>query len=411
MSDAPGEAPQPNSSSSEQSSGCPDPSAAPPKLDPETLAIRARPHAAIRFKRGVIVGLAAAGASGLTVIAWTALGHHGYAGKAPPEDLAQPASQPSEALAALPANYGGVPRLGPPLPGDLGRPILAHQRTTPQPASEARRAADAVREQQATQARSARESALLVRTSAYEVPASASATQPAADTIASTPRLALDPASDPNGQQRKLDFVAGSANGDPINPHRIIAAASPYLLSAGSIISASLLTGLRSDLPGIVSAQVTENVYDSPTGRILLVPQGARLIGSYDSVVAFGQRRALVVWQRIVLPDGSSLVLDNVPATDPSGYSGLEDKVDFHSWALLKGVAVSTLLGVGAQLQFTGGNDLVEAVRQSTQQNVSRAGDQLTSRTLDIQPTITVRPGAPVKLVVHKDLVLMPWKG
>src|SRR3546814_11674231 len=88
---------------------------------------------------------------------------------------------------------------------------------------------------------------------------------------------------------------------------------------AGSVIAASLITGLNSDLPGLVTAQVTENVYDSVTGRTLLLPQGSRLIGSYDSVVAFGQSRALVVWQRIILPDGSSIRIDNVPATEPQG--------------------------------------------------------------------------------------------
>ncbi len=176
------------------------------------------------------------------------------------------------------------------------------------------------------------------------------------------------------------------------------------------MISASLITGLRSDLPGLVTAQVTERIYDSATGRILLVPQGARLVGSYDSVVAFGQRRALVVWQRIIFPDGSSIRLDNAPATDPSGYAGLADQVDFHTWALLKGVVLSTVLGVGAELQFSGQSDLVQALRQSTQQSVSQAGSQLTSRNLQIQPTITIRPGAPVRLLVHHDLVLKPWK-
>jgi type IV secretion system protein VirB10 len=174
-------------------------------------------------------------------------------------------------------------------------------------------------------------------------------------------------------------------------------APSPYILSTGTVIAASLITGLRSDLPGLVTAQVTEPVYDSPTGRILLIPQGARLLGSYDSVVAFGQRRALIVWQRILLPDGSSLRLDNAPATDPSGYAGLADKVDFHSWTLLKGIVLSTLLGVGSELALSGDGDLVEAVRRSTEDNASRAGDQLTMRDLNIQPTITIRPGALVR--------------
>ena len=149
-------------------------------------------------------------------------------------------------------------------------------------------------------------------------------------------------------------------------------------------------------------------MYDTATGRILLIPQGSRLIGSYDSVVAFGQRRALVIWQRIILPDGRSLNLDNVPATDPSGYAGLADKVDFHTWSLLKGVVLSTVLGVGSNLTFSGESDLVQAIRESTQQNVSRAGDQLVSKNLQVQPTITIRPGTPVRLVVHRDLILAP---
>jgi len=199
--------------------------------------------------------------------------------------------------------------------------------------------------------------------------------------------------------------------GSVVNPHGLMAPASPNMLSAGTIIAGSLITGLRSDLPGLVTALVTENVFDSATGRILLIPQGARLIGSYDSVVAFGQRRALVVWQRIIWPDGSSISIDNVPGTDASGYSGLEDKVDFHTWQLLKGVAISTLLGIGADLQFSGNGGLIDAIRESGEQNVSRAGDQLTSKTLNIQPTITIRPGAPVRLIVHRDLVIERAEG
>jgi type IV secretion system protein TrbI len=126
--------------------------------------------------------------------------------------------------------------------------------------------------------------------------------------------VALDPERDPNGQQRRADFVANKGEGSDINPHTLVRPISPYTVMAGSIISASLITGLNSDLPGLATAQVTENVQDSVTGRILLIPQGSRLIGSYDSVVAFGQKRALVVWQRIILPDGSSIRIDNVPA-------------------------------------------------------------------------------------------------
>jgi type IV secretory pathway VirB10-like protein len=111
------------------------------------------------------------------------------------------------------------------------------------------------------------------------------------------------------------------------------------------------------------------------TGRYLLVPQGSRLVGKYDHLVAFGQERALVVWQRIILPDGASIVIDNLPATDTGGYAGLADQVDLHTWKLLKGVALATVLGVGSELAFRASDsDLVKALQQSTQSTTNRAG-------------------------------------
>jgi type IV secretion system protein TrbI len=234
------------------------------------------------------------------------------------------------------------------------------------------------------------------------------AVQPvAAEALAVTGQSSASAGAVPASQQRKIDF-ARSTDGDQ-NPHALQAAPSAWTLSAGTIIPASLITGLDSDFPGTVLAQVSENVRDSATGRTILIPQGARLIGRYDSVVAYGQRRALVVWTRIVFPDGASVELDNMPATDAAGYAGLEDRIDSHTWQLLKGIGLSTLLGVSTQLSLGGGGDLVRAIRESTQQNGARAGDQITSRNLDVQPTITVRPGWPVRVLVNKDLVLQPW--
>ncbi|WP_157220471.1 TrbI/VirB10 family protein [Flavisphingomonas formosensis] len=386
-----------------------------PKLDPETLAIRAKPARAIRFRRGVIIAIAALGSVSLITVAWIALKPRVFNAVADRQEL-EPSNRPStEALNGLPSTYGDTPKLGPPLPGDLGRPILESQRRmameTGSSADASAQMAAQERERQLAELKAARESGILVQgrttTAVPAVPEAASVPVP---TAADAAKPALDPDRDPNAQGRKAQFVGALDKSGDVNPHALAAAPSPYLLSAGSVISASLITGLRSDLPGLVTAQVTSQVFDSATGRILLIPQGARLIGSYDSVVAFGQKRALIVWQRIVLPDGSSLRVDNVPATDASGYAGLQDKVDFHTWALLKGVALTTLLGVGSELTVSGEGDLVQAIRESTQQNVSRAGDQLTSRNLNIQPTITIRPGVPVRLVVHKDLVLAPWK-
>jgi type IV secretion system protein TrbI len=395
--------------------------APPPKVDPETLALRARPARAIRFRRGVIVSLAALAAGGVAMTSWLAFAPHALHIAADPDDQQPDVKAPSDSLSALPSNYGDAPRLGPPLPGDLGKPILDRQRQLAgMPASDAHQA-DAERSAEARQRRldaiaAARASALLIHPGASDAPAPATTALPlaalpavAAPGVDTNGKSAIDPEHDPNGQQHKADFMAASAGRIDVDPDRVSPAPSPYVLSAGSVIAASLIAGLRSDLPGMVTAQVTQPVYDSATGYILLVPQGARLIGKYDSVVAFGQSRALVVWQRIMFPDGSSIALNNAPAADPSGYAGLADKIDYHTWTLLKGVMLSTVLGVGAELQFSGRGDLVDALRQSAEQNVSRAGDQLTSRNLNVQPTITVRPGAPVRLLVDQDLVLKPW--
>jgi type IV secretion system protein VirB10 len=223
--------------------------------------------------------------------------------------------------------------------------------------------------------------------------------------------LALDPMRDPADAGRKLDFVNATDARSIYNPHQIQDPVSPYEVMAGTLISASLITGLDSDLPGLVVAQVSQNVFDTVSGKILLIPQGSRLVGSYDSVVAFGQSRALLVWQRIIMPDGSSIQIDNLPATDTAGYSGLEDQVDFHTWALIKGVAISTLLGVGSQLAISGQSDLLLSIRSSTQDSVNQAGQQITQKNLNIQPTIKVRPGWPLRVIVHKDLVLRPYRG
>lgn len=397
------------------------PPALPPKADPETLVLRARTPRAVRFRRSVIVGAAAIGSIGLVAVTWTALKPVTFRHVAASEELSQPNTlSGSETLNRLPSNYGEAPRLGPPLPGDLGRPIIEHQRALAgeigrDVQENADQAAAAERERRLADIRSARQSPLLFQNQPRSAPSQGDPQQlsvpsdsPSSGVGAAPP---LDPTRDPNAQAHKMAFVSKIDDTGDINPHLLTPAPSPYLLSAGSVISASLITGLRSDLPGLVTAQVTERVYDSATGRILLIPQGARLVGSYDSVVAFGQRRALIVWQRIIMPDGSSLRLDNVPATDAAGYAGLADKVDFHTWTLLKGIALSTLLGVGSELALSGDSDLVQAIRLSTQDSGARAGDQITSRNLNIQPTITIRSGASVRMVVHKDLVLSPWRG
>lgn len=398
-----------------------------PKEDPEALVLRGRPRPVVRFRRGLIIGVTASVAAGVIAVTWLALEPVHLRSGAPADEQGEPARKPPlDALANAPSTYGEVPKLGPPLPGDLGRPILDRQRSlaaapapSPMPGTEPDAARAAV-EAERQRVRSAREAAfgspvlfqLGARTGSSEAregggTAGPSAAQSVAGEMAPS---AASPAGSgiPASQQRKIDFARSS--GGTVNAHVLEAAPSPWTLSAGTIIPASLITGLDSDLPGTVFAQVTENVFDSATGRTLLIPQGARLVGAYDSVVAYGQKRALLVWQRIIFPDGSSIQLDNTPATDAAGYAGVPDKVDFHTWRLLKGIGLSTLLGVGTQLGLGGQGDLVTAIREATQQNASRAADQITLHNLDVQPTIRVRPGFKLLAVIHKDLVLRPWR-
>lgn len=383
-----------------------EPSIPPAKVNPETLSIRSRPARAIRFRRGAIIGVAALGSASLMGVAWMALKPQVFRQVAQESELSQPMAKPaSDALSGLPSSYGDAPKLGPPLPGDLGRPILrAQERAEGVAAPSGIDTAEAARQQRLAELKAARESGLMAQIASRRGP------EPAIlNTTGAMPGGAA-PAPAAAGTRRE-QFASGRDNGSDLNSGGIVAPVSPNIVLAGSFIAASLITGLNSDLPGMVTAQVTQSVFDTVTGNILLVPQGARLIGKYDSVVAFGQRRALVIWQRLILPDGSSVRLDNMPATDAAGYSGLADKVDFHTWTLLKGVAIATLLGVGSELSISGESDLVQAIRESAQSNIARAGDQITQRNLDIQPAITIRPGAPIRVLVTKDLVLTPWLG
>jgi type IV secretion system protein TrbI len=313
----------------------------------------------------------------------------------------------ADGLAGLPRDYAGVPRdvprLGPPLPGDLGRPIVAAQ-TQSGPL-----AVDAEQQRMNQESEAARTS---------KVFASMNVRSPAATTPAETTPNAV-PSSDEayaqNGQDRKLSFVNASIDRRTTSPDRVTKPASRYVVQAGSVISAALITGVRSDLPGQITAQVTENTFDSPSGRFLLIPQGARLIGTYDSQVTHGQSRVLLVWTRLIMPNGRSMVLERQQGADTGGYAGLEDEVDQHWGELFKAALLSTLLGVGAELgagaDAGGGNSaVIQAFRRGAGDSLNQTGQQIVRRNLNIQPTLTIRPGFPVRVIVNRDLVLEPYR-
>lgn len=311
-------------------------------------------------------------------------------------------------LANLPRDYSGLrraaPQLGPPLPGDLGRPIL--NAGAPPPGIPTTAAPADPEKQRLIQERdAARTSHLFAITNNRQDQNMESAPLPSSP----TPSNARD--ADPATVDHKLAFLNGNVDRRTVSPDHVDAPASSYVLQAGAVIPAAFLTGLRSDLPGQVTAQVTEDVYDSPSGKILLIPQGARLVGQYDAQVAFGQSRALLVWNRLIMPNGRSIVLERQPGADPEGYAGLEDDVDNHWGELFKAAILSTLLSVGSEAGTSGNeNDLVQAIRRGTSQGVNQAGQQVIGRSLNVQPTITIRPGFPVRVLVTRDLVLEPYR-
>jgi type IV secretion system protein VirB10 len=319
-------------------------------------------------------------------------------------DLTRPRSAPS-----LPQ---AVPQLGPPLPGDLGRPMLQQQ--TPAPA------ADPEAERRRREREQAAASVVFFTVSARPA-AFAGANPGQAEGGTSAPSLegtapqtsGGDDLSIQNGQSHKEGFLNARIDQAIYSTQRLQTPRSPYQLMAGSVIAAALITGLNSDLPGEVVAQVTEDVYDTVSGRFLLVPQGTRLIGKYNSHIAYGQERLLLIWTRLLMPNGSSIVLDNLPASDTQGYAGLEDGVDYHTWRLLKGAVLSSLLGISSELAANNGtqsnNRIIVGLRDSVNNTANEAGQRIVSKDLAVQPTLTVRPGYPVRVLVNRDIVLRPY--
>lgn len=188
---------------------------------------------------------------------------------------------------------------------------------------------------------------------------------------------------------------------------------SPYEVKAGTIIPSSLITGINSDLPGQIVGQVRENVYDTVTGNYLLIPQGSRLLASYDSAVTFGQARVLVCWNRLIRPDGVSIGLECMPGIDLSGYAGFADDVDHHWFRIITGVALGTLLSATAQRSqgdVGGYNPTVPQLwAASSGASLKQAGQAITQKNLAIPPTIAVRPGYSVNVLVTKDIVIPPY--
>lgn len=400
---------------------------APPRKEPppSELRIGAAPRPVTRLSRRTLVVATALATALVFAALWYALGIRPLRLTGGPE-LYNTNAKPTDALASMRDSYADltrprpgpsppqpVPQLGPPLPGDLGRPMLQQQTGTP--------AADPEEERRRREREQVAASVVFFTVSARPAGLPGLAPGQTAGTAAPVPSpegiapqsSAADDLSIQNGQSHKEAFLDARVDQAVYSPQHLQTPRSPYQLMAGTIIAAALITGLNSDLPGQVAAQVTEDVYDTVTGRFLLIPQGTRLIGKYDSHVAFGQERVLLIWTRLVMPDGSSIVLDNLPATDTEGYAGLEDGIDYHTWRLLKGVVLSSLLGISSELAANNGTQsnsrIIVGLRDSVNDTANQAGQRIVSKDLAIQPTLTIRPGYPVRVFVNRDIVLRPY--
>ncbi|MBS7777724.1 TrbI/VirB10 family protein [Acidovorax sp. CCYZU-2555] len=402
----------------------------PPKAAPEDVTLRAPPRPVTRLNRRVLAALA----GGLSVavlgaLVWSLQPQRRNANE-PTELYNVDRVSRSEGLDQLPADYSklpppvpiAVPELGPPLPGDLGVPILrAEQQAQGYGPAEADRLA------RLREAEEAASSSVFLRSggqklaavaAAQGAPGTAQAPNAAFDPVAagpaSTAAQPADPTAVQNQQDQKEAFLSKAGSTQICNSGSLQLPVSPYQVMASTVIAAALVTGIKSDLPGDVIATVTEPVYDTATGKFLLIPQGARLMGKYNSQVSYGQSRVQVVWNRVILPDTSSFQLDNLVDTDAAGYAGLKDRVDAHWDRILAGAALTTLLGIGAELAAPenrqGGDRVIIAGRDGMQDSVNQVGQEMTRRNMNIQPTLTSRPGLPVRIIINRDLVLRPYQ-
>ncbi|WP_011583168.1 MULTISPECIES: TrbI/VirB10 family protein [Chelativorans] len=366
-----------------------------------TMRLRAEAPSVTRVSRKVLTGLgliAGLGIGGALIYALQTADRQ----RQGEELFTTDRRQTADGLQGLPSDYSGIPQLGPPLPGDLGGPIVRSREegrpipveTMPMPQ------ADPEEQRRLAEMEAARTSQLFFQTRS--------------DTSSGLPSFQpnFGGATSPTGsgsQDRHLTFLNAEVDRRTVAPDRVAAPASPYVLQAGSVIPAALITGIRSDLPGQITAQVTQHVYDSPTGSLVLIPQGTRIIGEYDAGVTFGQRRILLVWNRLIFPNGRSIVLERQPGVDTQGYAGLEDQVDYHWWDLAKAAGLSTLLAIGTNMAMSDEDRLIQAIRRGAGDTVNDAGQQIIQRQLQVAPTLTIRPGFPMRVVVTRDLVLEPY--
>lgn len=263
------------------------------------------------------------------------------------------------------------------------------------------------KQQLAQQRRATLQSALHADTTVYSNHPNATQRPPAPTLHAGVKQSALDSPIQVSAQPEPENYLM----------HTRVQAASPYELKAGTVIPSIMLGGVNSDLPGQIMAQVSQNVYDTATGQYLLIPQGTKLVGSYDHQVVSGQKRVLVIWNRLIYPDASSITLAGMPGADQSGYAGFKDKTHTHFWPTFRNALMLSAITAGVQLSqprpqqgdyaYSG----QQVIAGSLGMQMNQLGSATIARNLHQAPTITIRPGYVFNVMTNKDMILAPWQG
>ncbi|MGL4449854.1 MAG: TrbI/VirB10 family protein, partial [Sarcina sp.] len=216
-----------------------------------------------------------------------------------------------------------------------------------------------------------------------------------------------------NDQQEKKAFLNSEPGRKNYNLYEEMSSFSPYEIKAGSILPGIMISGINSDLPGTIMGNIREDVYDTVSGNYLLIPKGTRVVGTYDSSITFGQSRILIVWQRLIFPNGNSLNLENFPGVDLSGYAGVTGKVNNHTFELFQAVVLSSILGAGGAIVTNDrydDDDWRVAAAQGGGEQIISIGNTMANKILGIQPTIEVAPGSRFNVIVNSDIILTPYK-
>jgi len=391
------------------------------QVSPKPLPLRAKapsPSSRLNRKAVMIVIAVLVGAVGLSVVIAFSPGNHFTPSEA--KDYRPPS--PGEAVKNLPSDYSAIkrpPKLGPPLKGEFGATELAFKNSQREETDEEKleRELRLTRIKQATLARSADVSFPGINLSHLQAAGASqqsySSSGPSSNSNAPL-GLAGSPRDDDNRQDDKSIFLYSSRSGDEYLQQPLISPASRYQLMAGTIVPGVLISGVNSDLPGQILGQVSQNVFDTVSGRYLLLPQGTKVVGEYDSRIVYGQERVLIVWTRLLFPNGRSISLEGMPGIDLSGYAGLSERVNNHYLRLLSGVLLGSLLGAGAQVaqgdSQTINPSFEQLALQGAAQNINQAGQQITRKNLNVQPTLEISPGHRFNIFLTKDVILEKYK-